>query len=164
MERTGERTAVPSSDSHTGSPVSRQSTLRRSHTGTVSLLPSHTEVAEQEHKMSDNHNTTDTVSHAEEVLHGNHTEHRGHRGHGGQRREAFSQRRRRTKVSRESFSGSAGGGVCWETRTANSSREEATVAHRWTQNKKTTMDAALVEAHCNNSGDRNPPASSCQLL
>lgn len=82
MEQTGERTAVRPSDSHTGSPVCRQEMVRTSHSDhklglSASFHPA-TEIAEQEQKMSDHHNnTTDTVSHAEDVLRGKHTEHRG---------------------------------------------------------------------------------------
>lgn len=58
--------------------VNGENITLRSQAGTFSLVSSATEIAEQEQEMSDNHdNTTDTVSHAEEVLHGTHTEHRG---------------------------------------------------------------------------------------
>lgn len=84
MEQTGERTAVRSSESHRQSCVqtvngeeSHKKVTSRDFQLGDSLISSPTETAEQEQKMSDNHNdATDTVSHTEEVLHGKHTDHR----------------------------------------------------------------------------------------
>lgn len=69
--------------------VNGEKVTLRSQAGTFSLLSSATEIAEQEQKMSDNHdNTTDTVSHAERSP----TWKTQSTGDSGQRREPLSQR------------------------------------------------------------------------
>lgn len=80
--------------------VNGEKVTLRSQAGTFSLLSSATEIAEQEQKMSDNHdNTTDTLVTLNEVLHGK------HRAQGtGDKDVNHSARGRQTKVIQESSS------------------------------------------------------------